>query len=63
MLMKILNTLAPFALILGILGLPLFMLVSSLEAKAIIMYVGGFSFVFWLEVGIINTSKKYKKHV
>ena len=60
MLMKILNTLAPFALILGILGLPLFMLVSSLEAKAIIMFVGGFSLAFWLEIGMINASRTYK---
>ena len=63
MLMKILNILATIALILSICGLPLFMIASSIEMKAIIMYVGGFSFVFWLEVGIINTSKKYKKHV
>ena len=58
--MKILNLIAPLALILWICGLPLFMIVSSIEVKFIIMVIGGFSFAFWLIVGMINHSKKYK---
>ncbi len=60
MLMKILHIIAFFAFILSILGLPLFMLVSSMKAKAIIAIIGGVSFAFWLAIGMINDSRTNK---